>query len=166
MNFHTWLVGDISYFRPGNGWPLRPLPVVVLSPHSPFGTSSTPRGAHRLKAWALGPAWLHSDLGSTTAQSIALLSGLQTRDYISYISSLSPSFTLAATTDFRFPGGAVPLPGSGPLFMLPVSKYLEFKLCCQFSLFTGNLIDTWSWQIHEKRKIQTETAGLTLLLHF
>ena len=73
---------------------------------------------------------------------MALLSGLQTSDYISYISSLSPPFTLAVTTDFQSPGGAVPLPSSGPLFMLPVSKYLKFKLCFQFSLFTGSLIDT------------------------
>ena len=71
VNFHTWLVGDRSYFRPGNGWPLRPLTVVVLIPHSPFRTSSTPRGAQRLRAWALGPAWLHSYLGSATAQSMA-----------------------------------------------------------------------------------------------
>ena len=49
-----------------------------------------------------------------------LLSGLQTSDYTSYISSHSPSFTPAATTDFQFPGGTLPLPISGPFFMLPL----------------------------------------------
>lgn len=146
--------------------PLRPLPVVVLGPHSPFRTSSTPRGAHRLTAWALGPAWLHSDLGSATAQSMAPVIWSPDQWLHQLHLLRSPAFTLAATTDFQFPWrNPVPSHLSGPL------------LCCLcFQMPSSNCVasSVYSWKSNRhlrvgrsmKRKIQTETAGFMILLHF